>query len=310
MHNFTKSDVSINDAYARAKYKLHYPRRNFLDNLEEEIKELYQQYDEKAENNQLETLESLWAEGDTITIEKESGEQEQFNRNKLAYDLYSSNKVLINEHWGNIQRLNNRYVCDTELLCPICGVRYCSEMDHYAPRGEGKFPEYSIHLTNLIPLCHECNSDKHEHWTITVGGVKKRIWFNAYFDHIDVDNIFISNIRIINNLPKITVEINPVLTTANPIHDVMIRTINKLNLCSLYAKEIRRKFTSKKAELKKELVRRGHIVDASTFWNEKKELFRDCNSDRTSFEFIDLLFYSAMLENEELDQWMIRELAN
>lgn len=43
-------------------------------------------------------------------------------------------------------------------ICPICGVRIASTLDHYLPKA--KAPTLSVTPSNLIPACRDCNMDK------------------------------------------------------------------------------------------------------------------------------------------------------
>lgn len=44
-------------------------------------------------------------------------------------------------------------------ICPICGVRLASTLDHYLPKA--KVPTLSVTPSNLVPACRDCNMDKH-----------------------------------------------------------------------------------------------------------------------------------------------------
>lgn len=44
-------------------------------------------------------------------------------------------------------------------LCPFCGgLGHASTLDHYLPKAN--FPAYSVHPSNLVPCCRDCNSGK------------------------------------------------------------------------------------------------------------------------------------------------------
>lgn len=40
-------------------------------------------------------------------------------------------------------------------LCPICGVRFVSTLDHYLPKAQ--FPALAVTPKNLVPTCYDCN---------------------------------------------------------------------------------------------------------------------------------------------------------
>lgn len=65
-------------------------------------------------------------------------------------------------------------------LCPACGEEGTpNTLDHYLPKD--KFPEFSIHLKNLVPMCDICQGIKLESF-IDSGGQKR--FLHPYFDAI------------------------------------------------------------------------------------------------------------------------------
>lgn len=62
--------------------------------------------------------------------------------------------------------------------CQYCNIGEPSTFDHYLPKG--KFPEFSVLSTNLIPCCFQCNLDKGEKWL----NLKQRRFINLYYDVI------------------------------------------------------------------------------------------------------------------------------
>lgn len=66
-------------------------------------------------------------------------------------------------------------------ICPICGVRPVSNLDHYLPKG--KFPTLEVTPLNLVPTCRDCNFDKHMHFALEA----ENIPLNPYFDDISRD---------------------------------------------------------------------------------------------------------------------------
>lgn len=67
------------------------------------------------------------------------------------------------------------------LCCPSCGeAGVPGTLDHYLPKDE--FPEFSIALVNLTPMCSECQGEKGIDYK-TKGGLKKYI--HPYYDEVD-----------------------------------------------------------------------------------------------------------------------------
>jgi hypothetical protein len=63
--------------------------------------------------------------------------------------------------------------------CPMCGVTRHSTFDHYLPAEE--YPEFSVHVENLVPCCARCNSTKGDYWKNALG---QRYFLHAYTDPI------------------------------------------------------------------------------------------------------------------------------
>ena len=108
---------------------------------------------------------------------------------RLANQLYGDDRPFVNAHWEYLTKANG----GETIYCPICGMHECEEMDHFVPRDESQFPEYSAHLSNLIPLCHSCNHKKSDKFLDKNG---KRIFFNAYFDILIDRTLLVCDISI------------------------------------------------------------------------------------------------------------------
>lgn len=65
-----------------------------------------------------------------------------------------------------------------EGICPICGVRTVSTLDHYLPKAE--YPLLAITLPNLIPSCFDCNRDK----MVYIPNRIEDAPFHPYFDNL------------------------------------------------------------------------------------------------------------------------------
>ncbi|MDO7453446.1 hypothetical protein Q5X70_02700 [Acinetobacter baumannii] len=69
------------------------------------------------------------------------------------------------------------------LFCPFCGEEVIpSTLDHYLPKE--KFPEYSICLVNLIPMCTKCQGkDAKGEKVLDINNC--RIFLNPYYENVD-----------------------------------------------------------------------------------------------------------------------------
>lgn len=66
-------------------------------------------------------------------------------------------------------------------ICPICGVRPISNLDHYLPKAQ--FPTLQVTPQNLVPSCRDCNFDKHTY----VISKAEDAPLSPYFDDVSKD---------------------------------------------------------------------------------------------------------------------------
>lgn len=64
-------------------------------------------------------------------------------------------------------------------ICPICGVRNVSTLDHYLPKMQ--MPTLAVTPINLIPACRDCNMDKNDDMVLDPDETPVHI----YLDEID-----------------------------------------------------------------------------------------------------------------------------
>jgi len=53
-------------------------------------------------------------------------------------------------------------------LCPYCSLDTSPDLDHFLPKS--RFPEFSLHARNLVPICTSCNRKKQNAFKTKVGG--------------------------------------------------------------------------------------------------------------------------------------------
>lgn len=217
MKNLIRSNKSIDDAYTEVAKGLHSPKKDFWTANERILKSAFSSYEAKAQQGKLIELVPLWNEDDKTTY-KIAGKQKRIikSHRDLSRDIYGSSRTFVNELWQELKLLNSRHPNRREeIICPLCELRPCNQMDHHAPRALDKFPEYSACYSNLIPLCDDCNEPKHDYWTEEEDGIKKRLWFNPYFDSLPPFDIFVSCIEISDGLPRINVKLNSLMDRNN-----------------------------------------------------------------------------------------------
>ena len=89
---------------------------------------------------------------------------DRFTISELPEDVSSAEmKKVYDEKFARAETVGRTYydaiMAQAERgICPICGVRLASTLDHYLPKA--KVPTLSVTPSNLIPACRDCNMDK------------------------------------------------------------------------------------------------------------------------------------------------------
>lgn len=298
MHNLKKNTKSIEDAYTDAKKGLHKDKASFMETNEKRYKDYCQDYDKKASEGKLNELVPLWV--------KDDNPKSEYN---LSKELYSASRPIVTNHWKTLQNNNpDSKFDDVELLCPICSLKPVEETDHFAPRST--FPEYSCHLTNLIPLCHSCNHDKSENWLDRNG---KQIFFNAFYDNIDFYKIFEININYDSGnqtmIPNVTLSttLDPI---NNPVHFRVKSTCEELHLLKEYNSRISSILRTLTLQIKSTYkVTKGKYTSAEDFINDQIEIWKDQLATNGFNLPIERLLYSHLVANSKLHSDLTQLLA-
>lgn len=61
-------------------------------------------------------------------------------------------------------------------ICPICGVRMVSTLDHYLPKA--KVPTLSVTPSNLVPACRDCNMDKQTEMALSPDATPVHLYYD------------------------------------------------------------------------------------------------------------------------------------
>lgn len=202
-------------------------------------------------------------------------------------NLYESGKAIHDLLWSELTTLNG----GRKIVCPICGETMAEELDHYVPREI--YPEFSLHILNLIPTCHRCNSIKHTTW---LDANKKRIIFNAYLDAPATDFIYTVTVRIINSLPYINVFLDKSKLNSTP-NILEATTASAVDLYAFYEykanEELQNNITkitdTAPLELKK-------YKDKDAYWSDKMQIYSIYVSNPLHYKASDVLAYKAMLD--------------
>ncbi len=222
MHNFVKPVKTVNDSLTMVGKGLHSPKKEFFEANHATLQALYLNYDVLAGKDGWHLLKQQWP----IKLDDDPETKRQIGeKRKWANQLYGEDRPFVNNHWEYLTKQNS----GETLYCPICGLHECEEMDHFVPRDETQFPEYSAHLSNLIPLCHNCN---HKKSTKFLGKSGERLFFNAFYDVLKKRDILICNITLCpeDGLPQIEANYNPSLTKTDKPDKYILSTIAELDL--------------------------------------------------------------------------------
>ena len=315
MKNLIKSKKSIDDAYTEVAKGLHSPKKEFWIDNEIILKSAFSEYEAKALQGKLVELSPLWNENDKATykIEKD-GEiiNKTESHRRLSYNIYGSSRAFVNKLWEELRLLNSRHRNRREeIICPICELRPCNQMDHHVPRALSKFPEYSACYSNLIPLCDDCNEPKHDHWTEEEDGIEKRLWFNPYFDSLPHFDIFVPCIEISDGIPRINIKLNSLIDRNNEVHDVIFRTSKRLVLANRYEGQINIELTSFN---EKRIIdfeqNRTRYSDENDYVDAQYSLIHQLLSEGTTQTLVETMMYKAIISSEEYKDWLINELEN
>lgn len=112
-------------------------------------------------------------------------DQQQGNSEHLqpAAGVNNELKEAIDRCYGRLgnKRISPSYVRDLLLdavpVCPYCGVSETAELDHVLPRSV--WPEFTIHISNLVPACGKCNGNKSDRSFLTSGWSYHHPYFHS-----------------------------------------------------------------------------------------------------------------------------------
>ena len=295
MHKFNKNPTSIDENLNNVGKGLHKEQRFFFDNERANLKNAFLNYDSHSTTDpvSLENLHPIWAENIADTAIQKSAKKEKQDR---SFNLYGSSRPFVNNHWEALKAANGGNV----LMCPICGLEECSEMDHYLPRS--LFHEFSSHTSNLIPLCHDCNHNKHDYWLNSKG---ERYFFNAFFDRLPA-KIIDCKITIRNGFPHVKVSMNNGLNKANYYDSIVLRTFSMLELlrkiqmkADLFMRSETQRLISDYA-----IQKTNYHDNREEFWNSRISTYNEYIKHPNSFDFIVMEIYKAMVSSLEIKDWV------
>ena len=168
-----------------------------------------------------------WWQGRITEYNRERGDPTRIPPSPIPVDhkdkfinLYSSS-ARDHRHVQEIRDLRNSR--GKLLVCPACGEDGTPRtLDHYLPKTS--FPEFAIHLKNLVPMCDVCQGIKGEKFLNNNG---EKYYFHSYFDPIP-EELFLIDIAPPFSAPSgFRLEVSG---DAGPLHSLAERHAEGLNL--------------------------------------------------------------------------------
>lgn len=171
-------------------------------------------------------------------------------------------------------------------FCPSCGEAGSpNTLDHFLPKE--KYPHFSVTIANLTPMCSRCQGKKGD----DVGDDENpRFFIHPYFDEFAGQKILELVIEPPFNTPEFTLRISENLE--GEAIAIAEKHVEKLELPSRFRKFFRDRYS--------QLMRqaqdcRDEGADFRTFLRITKR-----GHERLGLNYWDHVFYSSVLENEEL----------
>ncbi|MFA1539400.1 HNH endonuclease [Actinomadura monticuli] len=113
-------------------------------------------------------------------------------------------------------------------LCPLCGQRQVSTLDHHLPKS--LFPHLVVNPHNLVPACSDCNKAKLD----TAPSCSEDETLHPYFD--DIENDLWLKAKVLENKPTALVfYVSPPEEWDDTMKERVKRHFRTFGLASLYA---------------------------------------------------------------------------
>lgn len=116
-------------------------------------------------------------------------------------------------------------------LCPYCSLNQNPDLDHYLPKD--RYPEFSLHGHNLIPICPQCNRKKKTTIKTRQGG---RYFLHAAFEPSIDQPILEASIDYSSPVPAVAYRIDDKGALPAPELEIVERHFTKLGLADRYRK--------------------------------------------------------------------------
>ncbi|ATA26840.1 hypothetical protein BIY26_16775 [Brenneria goodwinii] len=166
-------------------------------------------------------------------------------------------------------------------------------MDHYLPKD--LFPEFSITLVNLSPMCDICQGKK---GTETVDDEGRRLFLHPYFDDFLDRQILRLEVGVPFNAP-VSIALSPHPDIHRDLQDLVTRHLQGLDIQSRYYRYFQKAYIRLLR-----LVRKMREKDLDV--RVQIEQFRDLALEK-SINSWGHIFYEGVQHNEQLMEYLSKE---
>lgn len=154
------TDKTIIDLHYEGICKLFQP--NQIDNINEWLATYQVNFKQliKAESQQLRKIKKA--------IQTKKTNKKNPDSTTLIHNKYKEFSTYTKDRYGAVNLIQNLNLT----VCPYCNrsfihnfkredkVKRSSQIDHFFPKGSGKYPYLALSFYNLIPSCYSCNHAK------------------------------------------------------------------------------------------------------------------------------------------------------
>lgn len=176
------------------------------------------------------------------------------------------------------------------MFCPFCGEEVIpSTLDHFLPKE--KFPEYSICLINLIPMCTKCQGKDAKGEKI-LSQNNQRIFLNPYFDSIDEFLI----LEILPPFDKPDFILNLKNVADKTIYELLASHVVELNIYERYLN-----FATSQHILLLKLAKKNKATGKSI--KEKVEIYLEEREEKSKNTWA-AIYYRSVLNNKNLIKYL------
>jgi hypothetical protein len=151
-------------------------------------------------------------------------------------------------------------------ICPLCGQRPVSSLDHYLPKEH--FPKLAVSPVNLVPSCMDCNHLKR---SFVPASASEQL-LHPYFDHDISDHWLKADVTHDTGQAVVNFHADPPIAWGQPRSARLLNHFSRMELASLYSI-----YGTSELELARVSINR--ILESGTSIDVARH-FHDCWLDR------------------------------